>query len=138
MVDGAAAVFDAAARYRKPVLFTSTSEVYGKSPKVPFSETDDLVIGSPTYRRWSYATAKALDELEREAVRQMPGGVYEKDGYLTDEALVEIRRAAPELDPAKLVTGLRKQDIPALLTVGFFVSMIGRKLTASGEGDPHA
>jgi len=62
MVDGAAAVFDAAARYRKPVLFTSTSEVYGKSPKVPFRETDDLVIGSPTYRRWSYATAKALDE----------------------------------------------------------------------------
>jgi UDP-glucose 4-epimerase len=55
-------VFDAAARYRKPVLFTSTSEVYGKSPKVPFSETDDLVIGCPTYRRWSYATAKALDE----------------------------------------------------------------------------
>lgn len=62
MVDGAAAVFDAAARYRKPVLFTSTSEVYGKSPKVPFAESDDLVIGSPTYRRWSYATAKALDE----------------------------------------------------------------------------
>ncbi len=62
MVDGAAAVFDAAARYRKPVLFTSTSEVYGKSPKVPFRESDDLVIGSPTYRRWSYATAKALDE----------------------------------------------------------------------------
>jgi len=62
MVGGAAAVFDAAARYRKPVLFTSTSEVYGKSPKVPFRESDDLVIGSPTYRRWSYATAKALDE----------------------------------------------------------------------------
>jgi UDP-glucose 4-epimerase len=62
IVDGAAAVFDACARYRKPVLLTSTSEVYGKSPKVPFAETDDLVIGPPTFRRWSYATAKAVDE----------------------------------------------------------------------------
>jgi len=62
IVDGAASVFNACARYRKPVLITSTSEVYGKSPKVPFAETDDLVIGSPTYRRWSYATAKAVDE----------------------------------------------------------------------------
>jgi UDP-glucose 4-epimerase len=62
IVDGAAAVFHACARYRKPVLLTSTSEVYGKSPKVPFAETDDLVIGPPTFRRWSYATAKAVDE----------------------------------------------------------------------------
>jgi len=62
IVDGAAAVFHACARYRKPVLITSTSEVYGKSRKVPFAETDDLVIGPPSFRRWSYATAKAVDE----------------------------------------------------------------------------
>lgn len=62
IVDGAATVFTACARYRKPVLITSTSEVYGKSAKVPFSENDDLVIGPPTFRRWSYATAKAVDE----------------------------------------------------------------------------
>jgi UDP-glucose 4-epimerase len=62
IVDGAAAVLGACARYRKPVLITSTSEVYGKSLKVPFAETDDLVIGPPTFRRWSYATAKAVDE----------------------------------------------------------------------------
>ena len=74
------------------------------------------------------------NELEREAIRQMPGGVYEKDGYLTAEALAEIRRAAPELDQAKLVSGLRKADIPSLLTVGFFVSLIQRKLAAGGEG----
>jgi len=62
IVDGAATVLSACARYRKPVLITSTSEVYGKSAKVPFAETDDLVIGPPTFRRWSYATAKAMDE----------------------------------------------------------------------------
>jgi UDP-glucose 4-epimerase len=44
------------------VLITSTSEVYGKSQKFPFSEEDDLVIGSPDKGRWSYACSKAIDE----------------------------------------------------------------------------
>lgn len=61
-VEGTASVLGACARYRKPVLMTSTSEVYGKSEKVPFSEDDDSVIGPPTFRRWSYAASKAMDE----------------------------------------------------------------------------
>jgi acyl carrier protein len=74
------------------------------------------------------------NEIEQEARQRMPGGVYERDGFLTDEALAEIRRAAPELDPAKLVQGLRKVDLPALLTVGFFVQLIARKLATKTEG----
>lgn len=62
IVEGSMTILDTCARYRRPILLTSTSEVYGKSQKVPFSEEDDLVIGPPTYRRWSYATGKALDE----------------------------------------------------------------------------
>jgi len=62
IVDGTDNVLRVAARYRKPVLITSTSEVYGKSEKVPFSEDDDRVLGATTHRRWSYACAKALDE----------------------------------------------------------------------------
>jgi UDP-glucose 4-epimerase len=62
IVEGTASVLDACGRYRKPVLITSTSEVYGKSQKVPFSEEDDSVIGPPSFRRWSYASSKALDE----------------------------------------------------------------------------
>jgi UDP-glucose 4-epimerase len=61
-VDGAATVLDACAGHQKPVLITSTSEVYGKSEKVPFSEEDDSVIGPSTFRRWSYAASKLLDE----------------------------------------------------------------------------
>ncbi len=78
------------------------------------------------------------NEIEREAKKRLPGGVYEKEGYLTDEALAEIRRAVPELNPAKLVRGLRKVDLPALLTVSFFVHLIGRKLAARPEGAVHA
>jgi acyl carrier protein len=78
------------------------------------------------------------NEIEREAKQRMPGGIYEQDGFLTEEALAEIRRAAPDLDPGKLVKGLRKVDLPALLTVGFFVRLIARKLSTKTEGVAHA
>ena len=52
----------AAAKNSTPILFTSTSEVYGKSAKPEFSEDDDLLIGPPTHSRWSYASAKLTDE----------------------------------------------------------------------------
>jgi UDP-glucose 4-epimerase len=62
IVGGTDVVLRACARYRRPVLLTSTSEVYGKSEKIPFSEGDDCVMGPTTTRRWAYACAKALDE----------------------------------------------------------------------------
>jgi UDP-glucose 4-epimerase len=55
-------VLDAASRKRRPVVVASSSEVYGKSPKVPFSEEDDLSLGPTTRSRWAYACSKALDE----------------------------------------------------------------------------
>ena len=62
IVNGTDTVLKACARYRRPVLLTSTSEVYGKGIKIPFSEGDDCVMGPTTTRRWAYACAKALDE----------------------------------------------------------------------------
>jgi UDP-glucose 4-epimerase len=62
IVGGTDNVLGFCARYRRPVLLTSTSEVYGKSEKIPFAEGDDCVIGPTTTRRWAYACAKALDE----------------------------------------------------------------------------
>ena len=55
-------VLEAASRKHKPVLIASTSEVYGKGTKVPFSEDDDLTLGATTRSRWAYACSKALDE----------------------------------------------------------------------------
>ncbi len=78
------------------------------------------------------------DEIEREAGKRLPDGIYEKNGFLTEAALREIRRSLPELDPGKLVTGLRKMDLPALLTVSFFVRLIARKLAVQKEGVVHA
>lgn len=59
---GTASVLQAAARYRKRVLVTSTSEVYGKSDDVPFREDGDRLEGPTHKHRWAYAAAKALDE----------------------------------------------------------------------------
>jgi UDP-glucose 4-epimerase len=55
-------VLAAAAKKQKPVLLASTSEVYGKSAKIPFAEEDDLQLGPTTHSRWAYACSKALDE----------------------------------------------------------------------------
>jgi UDP-glucose 4-epimerase len=49
-------------KYWKKVVVASTSEVYGKTSKVPMQEDDDRVLGPTTVHRWSYSTAKAIDE----------------------------------------------------------------------------
>ena len=61
-VTGTHVVLEAATRHRTPVLIASTSEVYGKSNKIPFCEDDDVVLGATRKSRWSYAASKMLDE----------------------------------------------------------------------------
>lgn len=61
-IKGTEIILKLANKKKKKVVVASTSEVYGKADKVPFSEDDDLVMG-PTYKgRWSYACSKAIDE----------------------------------------------------------------------------
>jgi UDP-glucose 4-epimerase len=61
-IRGTEVVLEETCRYRRKLLITSTSEVYGKSTREVFSEEDDLVLG-PTHRhRWCYAASKAIDE----------------------------------------------------------------------------
>ena len=43
-------------------VLASTSDVYGRNPKVPFSEDDESVIGSSKVARWAYAVSKLFDE----------------------------------------------------------------------------
>ncbi|MBP1987792.1 GDP-mannose 4,6-dehydratase [Halolamina salifodinae] len=55
-------VLEAAVDDRTPVFIASSSELYGKSEDVPFAESDDRVLGPTSSLRWSYASAKAIDE----------------------------------------------------------------------------
>lgn len=59
---GTHALLAAARRYGCHTLLASTSEVYGKSKSLPFSESDDLTLGPPSTTRWVYAATKLLDE----------------------------------------------------------------------------
>jgi UDP-glucose 4-epimerase len=61
-VMGTEAVLKAALRYRAKVLLASTSEVYGKGNGIPFSEEDDVLLGSTSRSRWAYAASKMVDE----------------------------------------------------------------------------
>jgi len=61
-IKGCETILRVAARYRKKVMLASTSEIYGKSVSVPFSEDDDRLMGSTTRNRWCYACSKAMDE----------------------------------------------------------------------------
>jgi len=59
---GSQVVLNAAVKYDKRIFIASTSEIYGKNPKQPLSETDDRVVGTPQKLRWTYSDAKALEE----------------------------------------------------------------------------
>ncbi|MDD2480400.1 MAG: GDP-mannose 4,6-dehydratase [Victivallaceae bacterium] len=77
-VHGTERVLDYAAKQHKRTIIASTSEVYGKSKEPEFSETDDLLIGCPTYSRWSYACSKLLDEfylMAHHRASHLPGTV---------------------------------------------------------------
>src|SRR5262249_10679248 len=60
-------LLELAAKKQKPVLLTSTSEVYGKLDKPRFREDDDLVLGPTSRARWSYAASKIIDEFLAQA-----------------------------------------------------------------------
>jgi UDP-glucose 4-epimerase len=55
------------------VLYASTSEVFGRNPKIPWSEDDDRVLGSSTVDRWSYSSSKSLCEHMLFALSQHQG-----------------------------------------------------------------
>jgi len=62
-IRGTEVVLDAVARAGCKVLVTSTSEIYGKNADGPLREDADRILGSPFKARWSYSTAKAVDEV---------------------------------------------------------------------------
>jgi UDP-glucose 4-epimerase len=116
IVGGTEVVLKACSRYRRPFLLTSTSEVYGKGSKVPFSEDDDTVMGATSVRRWSYACAKALDEFLALA-------------YWTESRLpVTVVRLFNTVGPRQ--TGQYGMVVPTLIKQ----ALAGEPMTVFGDG----
>ncbi|MBN2590103.1 MAG: GDP-mannose 4,6-dehydratase [Sedimentisphaerales bacterium] len=72
-IGGTEIVLNAANHFGKKILLASSSEVYGKSDSIPFREDDDIVLGSTSVSRWSYACSKAIDEFLGLAFNQQYG-----------------------------------------------------------------
>jgi len=72
-IAGTETVLEAANKFNRKILIASSSEVYGKNESVPFNEDDDIVLGSTSLSRWSYACSKAVDEFLGLAFHQQYG-----------------------------------------------------------------
>lgn len=59
---GTQSILDVARKNKAKVIFSSTSDVYGKSRQLPFTENGGSVLGPPTVARWAYAVSKIFDE----------------------------------------------------------------------------
>ena len=115
-VHGTELVLRHASRRRTPVMLASTSEVYGKGVRVPFSETSDLLLGSPRQHRWAYACSKALDEFL--------GLAYWKERQLP----VTVVRLFNTVGPRQ--TGRYGMVVPTLVRQ----ALAGEPLTVFGDG----
>jgi UDP-glucose 4-epimerase len=69
-ITGSEVLLNAATKYNKRIIIASTSEIYGKNPKQPLTETDDRVVGAPQKIRWTYSDAKAIEEAMAFALHQ--------------------------------------------------------------------
>ena len=116
-VHGTELVLELANKKKKRVVVASTSEVYGKSNRVPFNEEDDLLLGAPTKGRWSYACSKAIDEFLAIA-------------YWREKKLpVTIVRLFNTVGPRQ--TGRYGMVIPSLVKQ----AIMGQPLTVFGDGE---
>jgi len=61
-LEGSQIIFKLCNQLGKKIIFASTSEVYGKNPKIPWQETDNRVLGTTEKFRWSYSSVKAVCE----------------------------------------------------------------------------
>jgi UDP-glucose 4-epimerase len=114
---GTDVVLRLANRYLRQVLIASTSEIYGKSDKVPFHEDDDRVLGATTKSRWSYSCSKAIDEFLALA--------YNKEKGLN----TVIMRLFNTVGPRQ--TGRYGMVIPRLVKQ----ALEGKPLTVYGDGN---
>jgi UDP-glucose 4-epimerase len=113
---GTEMVLKVANRYKKKTLITSTSEIYGKSDKVPFGEEADSLMGPTTKNRWSYACSKAVDEFLALAY------------YREKNLPVVIARLFNTVGPRQ--TGRYGMVVPRFVAH----ALLGRKIPVYGDG----
>ena len=115
-IRGSEIVLAAAHKYRRRIMLTSTSEIYGKNSTVPLREDADRVLGSPAVARWAYSTAKAVDEIL--------AYVYHRERGLPTTVIRLFNTVGPRQSPAYGMV------IPRLVRQ----AVAGEPLTVFGDG----
>ena len=72
-IHGSEVVLNLANKFGRKTFLASSSEVYGKSTKLPFSEDDDSLLGSTRFTRWCYGCSKMVDEFLALAYQEQYG-----------------------------------------------------------------
>jgi UDP-glucose 4-epimerase len=103
-------------RHGKRIVFASTSEVYGRNPRVPWREEDDRVLGATTMDRWCYSTSKAAAEHYAWAFQRMG---------LQVSVVRYFNIYGPRLD---------KVDVGRVITIFMGQILRGEPLTIIGDG----
>jgi UDP-glucose 4-epimerase len=115
-IRGSEIVVGAAHRYRREILVASTSEIYGKNGSEPLGESADRLLGTTSVARWSYSTAKAVDEILALA--------YHRERGLQSVVARLFNTVGPRQSPAYGMV------IPRLVRQ----ALSGRPLTVFGDG----
>ena len=116
-IKGAEVVIEACAEHGRKLLIASTSEIYGKNANGPLREDADRILGSPFKARWSYSTAKAVDEILAHA-------------YWKERGMPSIvARLFNCVGPRQ--SGAYGMVVPALIRQ----ALAGQDLTVYGDGD---
>ncbi len=116
-IRGSEIVIQAAFRHRRRILLASTSEIYGKNGALPLREDADRILGSPGIARWSYSTAKAVDEILAQS--------YHRERGLPTTIVRLFNTVGPRQSPAYGMV------IPRLVRQ----AVAGEALTVHGTGD---
>jgi len=66
--------------------------------------------------------------IEKAAREGGEGDGLNEDGTLTEEALVSLREAMPEVPASEFTTGMKPADIPNLFRVGTFYNLVVKLL----------
>ncbi|MBN2114511.1 MAG: GDP-mannose 4,6-dehydratase [Acidimicrobiia bacterium] len=115
-IRGTEVVLRLANKWRRPVVVASTSEVYGKSERVPYAEEHDMVLGPTSHSRWAYAASKAIDEF-------LAVAYYRRDGLP-----VVIARLFNTVGPRQ--TGRYGMVLPTFVRQ----ALAGEPITVYGDG----
>ena len=89
------------------LIFTSTSDVYGKATP-PFEEDGDIVLGPPTTKRWAYAASKleytgevtATSERDGEGIVEVAFRAINDQGeHVSGTAVISLPLSRPKPKP---------------------------------------